>query len=49
VYEDPAYAEAVQDLKAELKRLQEQYQDDGTVAEYNPPAKKKKQPARKKA
>jgi arylsulfatase A-like enzyme len=29
VYDDPAYAETVKDLKAELERLRKQYGDDG--------------------
>ena len=31
VYDDPAYAPIVADLKKELKRLMEQYKDDGTT------------------
>jgi arylsulfatase A-like enzyme len=46
VYDDPAYAEVIPELKAELKRLQEKYKDDGKVVQFNPPAKK--QPAKKK-
>ena len=32
VYADPAYAETVKELKAELKRLRERYQDTGEDA-----------------
>jgi arylsulfatase A-like enzyme len=31
VYKDPAYAKTVTDMKAELKRLMDKYQDDGTT------------------
>ncbi|MEX2174458.1 MAG: sulfatase [Pirellulaceae bacterium] len=34
VYDDPAYATVVADMKEELKRLKEQYKDDGTVVEF---------------
>jgi arylsulfatase A-like enzyme len=47
VYDDPAYADVVKEMKAELKRLQEKYQDDGTVVQFERPAPKKK--AKKKA
>jgi arylsulfatase A-like enzyme len=37
VYDDPAYAQTVADLKQELTRLMEHYQDDGTsVVEFPP-------------
>jgi arylsulfatase A-like enzyme len=46
VYKDPAYASVVADMKKELKRLMEQYQDDGTsVVKFpnpNPPMPKGK-------
>src|SRR5262249_43498431 len=46
VYKDPAYASVVADMKKELKRLLEQYKDDGTtVVKYenpNPPMPKGK-------
>jgi len=46
VYKDPAYAQTVAELKTELKRLMEKYQDDGTtVVKYenpNPPMPKAK-------
>jgi arylsulfatase A-like enzyme len=35
VYGDPAYAEVQARLLAELKRLQEKYKDDGTVAKFD--------------
>jgi arylsulfatase A-like enzyme len=48
VYDDPAYAKVVADMKKELARLKELYQDDGTVVEFprdpeqpQPPAKGK--------
>ena len=37
VYDDPAYAEVVKQLKAELFRLKDRYKDDDTV--YNPLAR----------
>ena len=53
VYKDPAYAATVTELKAELKRLMEQYKDDGTtVVKYenpNPPLPKAKAKAKAKA
>ena len=54
VYGDPAYADVVADMKQELKRLKEQYKDDGTVAEFPDdrppaPAKGKGKKARAKA
>jgi arylsulfatase A-like enzyme len=36
VYDDPAYATVVAELKKELTRLKEQYKDDGTVVEFPP-------------
>jgi arylsulfatase A-like enzyme len=46
VYKDPAYAQTVEELKKELKRLMEKYKDDGrTVVKYenpNPPVQKGK-------
>ncbi|MCU0877364.1 MAG: DUF4976 domain-containing protein, partial [Pirellulaceae bacterium] len=37
VYDDPAYAQTVADLKQELARLMDHYQDDGTsVVEFPP-------------
>ena len=36
VYDDPAYATVVADLKKELARLKELYKDDGTVVEFPP-------------
>jgi arylsulfatase A-like enzyme len=53
VYKDPAYAATVTELKAELKRLMEQYKDDGTtVVKFenpNPPLPKAKAKAKAKA
>ncbi len=40
-YEDPAYAEKIKELKAELKRLRETYRDDDTVANDRAGAAKK--------
>ena len=34
VYDDPAYAGVVADMKKELTRLKEQYHDNGTVVEF---------------
>jgi arylsulfatase A-like enzyme len=34
LYEDPAYAKVVVDMKRELDRLRDQYQDDGTVVTF---------------
>jgi arylsulfatase A-like enzyme len=34
VYDDPAYAQIVTDLKHELQRLKDQYKDDGTVVKF---------------
>ncbi len=42
VYQDPAYAEIIPELKTELKRLQDHYKDDGKVVQFNNPAPKKK-------
>ena len=39
VYDDPKYADVVTELKAELKRLQDKYGDDGTVVQFNQPKK----------
>ena len=44
VYDDPAYAQIVTDLKHELQRLKDHYKDDGTVVKFErdaPPAKGK--------
>jgi arylsulfatase A-like enzyme len=53
VYKDPAYAPVVADMKKELKRLMEQYKDDGTsvvkFANPNPPPAKGKGKAKAKA
>ena len=35
VYDDPAYAQVLADMKQELERLREQYQDDGSVVNFN--------------
>jgi arylsulfatase A-like enzyme len=35
VYDDPAYADVVKEMKAELKRLRDKYKDDGTVVQFN--------------
>jgi arylsulfatase A-like enzyme len=52
VYKDPAYAATVETMKKELKRLMDQYKDDGhTVVKYenpNPPAAKGKAKAKAK-
>jgi arylsulfatase A-like enzyme len=49
VYDDPAYASVVAEMKKELTRLKEQYKDDGKVVEFprdpaqpQPVGKKKK-------
>jgi len=34
VYDDPAYADVVKELKAELKRLQKKYKDDGSYEKF---------------
>jgi arylsulfatase A-like enzyme len=34
VYDDPAYAEVVKEMKAELQRLRDQYKDDGSVVNF---------------
>ena len=53
VYNDPAYASVVDEMKKELKRLMEQYKDDGTtVVKYenpNPPMPKGKAKAKAKS
>lgn len=54
VYDDPAYAMVVADMKKELQRLKDQYKDDGaTVVKFEnpdqPPAKGKKAKAKAKA
>jgi arylsulfatase A-like enzyme len=53
VYKDPAYAQTVDEMKKELKRLMEQYKDDGTtVVKFenpNPPMPKAKGKAKAKA
>jgi arylsulfatase A-like enzyme len=36
VYAEPEYADVVVELNAELKRLREQYKDDGSVVEFEP-------------
>ena len=43
VYGDPAYADVVREMKAELARQRQAYGDDGSVVSYDPP-----RPARKK-
>jgi arylsulfatase A-like enzyme len=52
VYKDPAYAQTVEEMKKELKRLMEKYKDDGhTVVKYenpNPPMPKGKGKAKVK-
>jgi arylsulfatase A-like enzyme len=51
VYDDPAYAQIVTDLKHELQRLKDHYKDDGTVVKFEreapPPMPKAK--AKRKA
>jgi arylsulfatase A-like enzyme len=42
VYNDPAYADVVREMKAELQRLRDQYGDDGTVVQYDPPRPERK-------
>jgi arylsulfatase A-like enzyme len=42
VYHDPAYADVVKEMKAELKRLREKYGDDGSVVEFSAGARKKR-------
>ena len=53
VYKDAAYGPTVDDMKKELKRLMEQYKDDGTtVVKYenpNPPMPKAKAKAKANA
>jgi arylsulfatase A-like enzyme len=34
VYSDPAYEKTIKELEAELKRLREQYGDDGTIVDF---------------
>ena len=40
--DDPAYADVRQTLEAELKRLQEQYKDDGNIVDFGIKKKPKK-------
>jgi arylsulfatase A-like enzyme len=40
VYDDPAYADTVRDLKAELARLKKHYQDNDEIVKFDPPAGK---------
>jgi arylsulfatase A-like enzyme len=51
VYDDPAYASVVADMKKELARLKEQYKDDGTVVKFeeNAPQPLPKNKTKKKA
>lgn len=35
VYDDPAYADVVKDMKQELQRLRKQYADDGNVVQFS--------------
>lgn len=42
VYDDPKYADIVNEMKTELARLKEKYGDDGTVAQFNLPKKNNK-------
>ena len=52
VYDDPAYAAIVADMKNELKRLMEQYKDDGTTVvkfEPTPPSRCREKAKKKKA
>jgi arylsulfatase A-like enzyme len=44
VYDDPSYAKVVKEMKTELTRLREQYNDDGTVVSFGNqrPRKKKR-------
>jgi arylsulfatase A-like enzyme len=37
VYDDPAYASVVKEMKAELQRLRDHYRDDGSVVRFDPP------------
>ena len=48
VYDDPAYADVVADMKTELKRLMEQYKDDGKVVKFNPPRRSSRPRKRRK-
>jgi arylsulfatase A-like enzyme len=34
VYNDPAYTDVVKEMKKELQKLRDQYQDDGSVVEF---------------
>jgi arylsulfatase A-like enzyme len=47
VYADPAYQDVVAQMKSELARLREKYQDDGTVVQF-PTSKRKKGTRRKR-
>jgi arylsulfatase A-like enzyme len=42
VYDDPAYAGVVREMKAELARQREKYGDDGSVVRFDPPRKRGK-------
>jgi arylsulfatase A-like enzyme len=48
VYNDPAQAELVKDLKKQLEALQQQYQDDGTVVKFERPEQPAKGKGKKK-
>ena len=37
VYADPAYADVVKQMQAELEKLRDQYKDDGTVVNFGRP------------
>ncbi len=41
VYDDPAYADVVRKMKAELRRLRDRYGDNGSVVQYDPPRPKR--------
>jgi arylsulfatase A-like enzyme len=49
VYDDPAYAEVVQEMKAELQLLRDQYGDDGSVVNFGPQRKAGKAKRKRKA
>jgi arylsulfatase A-like enzyme len=48
VYDDPANAELVKDLKKQLAALKQQYQDDGTVVKFERPEQPAKGKGKKK-
>lgn len=48
VYNDPAYAKVVKELKSELTRLRQQFKDDGTVVKFGSTSPKNKTKPRKK-